>query len=585
MFYDNASLEHLNNKISDIMEEAQRAEYYTLEPTQDLFENIMHDVKMFIKNKRRIVYGGFAQNELIRAKDPKDAFYKELNRADVEFYSPEPVQDVIELTELLHKKYKNVSGAQAVHENTYKVYAEFINVCDVSYMPRHIYNMLPRIELTYEKGKLPRPVNSGERGLIYTHPMFMYIDMYRVYTDPLGSYYRLDKTYKRSNILCKHYPIREKTGPLRNMNLPKNHKETLMWLFENVCVKLKESIIVHGYFANNYFQHEMKTTKKAEGKTPYKEIINNTYVPFLEVVSVNFEEDMWTIKEKLTEKFGSKLTINEYVPFLEMTGHSIEYVIDGHPYLKLYPNNNRCLARHKHADFNLASFQYTMLMNLINLNRSIINGWKNELYNHEIMSYTLLNNRNEFMKKNNMKVTDKSILQDFKIECIGTMVSQMRLYFTGMKQRAEEKKRVVFRYTPGQGVNLDPTKWFFPNISGNMVMNDRNKILRKRKPSEPEPGSEPEPEPELNPTKAKVKANKIESELDETSMGSGDSSDLPETSYESGASSDESDDLPDTSDDAPDDINNDVPDHQERQGDYDSIEEQMDELLMGQPFN
>lgn len=567
MFYDNGSLEHLNTKIGEIMEEAQRAEFNILEPTQDVFENIMHDVKMFIKNKRRIVYGGYAQNELIRAKDPKDAFYKEPNRADIEFYSPEPIQDVVELTEMLHKKYPNVSGAQAVHESTYKIYAEFINVCDVSYMPRHIYNTLPRIELTYEKGKLPRPVSGNEKGLVYTHPMFMYIDMYRVYTDPLGSYWRLEKTYKRSNLLCKHYPIREKTGPLRNMPLPKNHVETLTWLFENVCVKLKDSIIVHGYFANQYFQHEMKTTKKADGKTSYNEILKNYYVPFLEVVSVNFEEDMWTIKNTLSEKFGSKLTVNEYVPFLEMTGHNIEYVVDGHPYLKLYPNNNRCLARHKHQHFNLASFQYTMLMNLINLNRSIINGWKNELYNHEIMSYTLLNNRNEFMRKNNMKVLDKSILQDFKVECIGTMVSQMRLYLTGMRQRAEEKKRVVFRYTPGQGTNIDPSKWFFPNISGNMVMNDRNKLLRKR--TEKPVANEVVPEVESDNMDETSNTMDETTNLDETS-NTDDSSDKME--YKTSRMMDE---IPETINDAIPNTNEDIPET------YDVMNEAFMDEMMG----
>ena len=44
-------------------------------------------------------------------------------------------------------------------------------------------------------------------GLKLTHPHFMLTDAYRVYTDPMTSYFRLEKTFSRFTTLMKYYPF------------------------------------------------------------------------------------------------------------------------------------------------------------------------------------------------------------------------------------------------------------------------------------------------------------------------------------------------------------------------------------------
>ena len=40
----------------------------------------------------------------------------------------------------LHEKgFKYVEGKEAIHKETYKVFANLENVCDISYVPKNIY--------------------------------------------------------------------------------------------------------------------------------------------------------------------------------------------------------------------------------------------------------------------------------------------------------------------------------------------------------------------------------------------------------------------------------------------------------------
>ena len=121
--------------------------------------------------------------ELILNKNSEDGFYKETDLADIEFYSYEPVKDLVELTDLIHKEgYLNTVGKSGVHQGTYKIFSNFHNYCDISYMPKNIYDRCPTIKID---------------NLFYTHPHFMLIDAFRVYTDLLTSNFRLSKTFNR----------------------------------------------------------------------------------------------------------------------------------------------------------------------------------------------------------------------------------------------------------------------------------------------------------------------------------------------------------------------------------------------------
>ena len=112
-------IEKINKNIDKIKDEAAK-EYKTLyEPTLNEISKVYNSIKNYIRKKGRVAYGGFAQNLLIMKKNSDDSFYKVIDGAfynwpdlaDMEFYSPTPLADIIELTEELYSQgYKQVEG-------------------------------------------------------------------------------------------------------------------------------------------------------------------------------------------------------------------------------------------------------------------------------------------------------------------------------------------------------------------------------------------------------------------------------------------------------------------------------------------
>ena len=145
--YTQYDIDVIADNIDMLVKEADKVVKTTYEPTIDEFKSVVKAIKEFIKSKDRIVYGGSALNTLIQHKNPKDGIYDDLKKADYEFYSPEPIKDLKDLCDSLHaKKFKDIQGVQAQHGDSYKVFSNFEDVSDISYVPTYIYNKMPTIK-------------------------------------------------------------------------------------------------------------------------------------------------------------------------------------------------------------------------------------------------------------------------------------------------------------------------------------------------------------------------------------------------------------------------------------------------------
>src|SRR5438270_214111 len=102
--YTSKDLSLIDDKIEDIIKKIENKKLEIFEPTKKELVQINNIILEFIKNKKRKIYGGTAQNMLIIAKNPSDAIYDENQIADIDFYSPEPINDLIELCNALYKK-------------------------------------------------------------------------------------------------------------------------------------------------------------------------------------------------------------------------------------------------------------------------------------------------------------------------------------------------------------------------------------------------------------------------------------------------------------------------------------------------
>jgi len=150
-------------------------------------------VETFIKKNRVLCYGGTAINNLL----PKeDQFYDpEKDIPDYDFFTATPQLHAMEIADTLTDAgFHSVEVKPGVHLGTFKVFAEYIGVADVSHLDRPIFDTLWK--------------NSIEKnGIHYVPPNFLRMAVYLELSRPKGFVERWKKVYTRLQLLNKHYPM------------------------------------------------------------------------------------------------------------------------------------------------------------------------------------------------------------------------------------------------------------------------------------------------------------------------------------------------------------------------------------------
>jgi hypothetical protein len=448
--YRQIDLDILRKNIDNIKDEAMMKKLDTLEPTMKEFNEVYDVILDYIKKKRRIIYGGFAQNHLIEIKNKYDSFYKDLDLADVEFYSFEPLTDVVEMCDLLHSKgYKYVQGSEGAHPETYKIFVNFINYCDISYMPKNVHDNMPYID---------------SKGLRFANPHFMLVDAFRVYSDPLTSYFRLDKTFNRFSVLMRYYPFDEKLSKnkiIYDTKISNEQLEEIKHFVRHEILHHSQFIIV-GHYAYNYL------VKKANLGLEFENF--NYY----QAISINYLEDRNNVEKHLKEKYKNDITVKHFVPFFQFLDSRTEYFYKDVCILKLYGHNNRCIVNNfseKKKVF-FGTFQLIFLYLLADYQFAIIRRDQREQNNFMIMITRLLAAREKYLDSHDLTILDKSPFQEFTLQCLGSTQDPLRQSRIDQRKRKDEGKMIVFRYDPTGKPGKVP-EFRFNNTSGNEIMNKK----------------------------------------------------------------------------------------------------------------
>jgi len=457
--YRKEDMEMINQNLSKIKDDAAK-EYKTFyEPTLSEMSKVYNAIKKYIQKNNKVVYGGYAQNLLIIKKNPADAFYTDIDGAyfnwpdiaDIEFFSTTPLDDIIILTEELHAQgFKHVEGKEGMHPETYKIFVNFINYCDISYIPVHIYNNMPKITID---------------GIKCADPHFMMVDAYRVLTDPMTSYWRLDKSITRFQTILKYYPI-DQSNVDKKIILQSNNDTILNFIRKKIIQKNK--LIVVGLHAFNYYAKKVSSNY----------LINN--IPYYEIISTNYEKDAKYIYAYLIKKF-KKISVKEFTPFFSFLDKHIEFFYNDKLILKLYGNNERCIV-YNYSDNKKTHFgTYNLVMMylyfeyyyaLINRNKQNTN-----LYNILIGKFFKL--RNTYLNDKKITVIDESPFKDFTYKCYGTPVESFRSSLLSGLEKRKQGKQMKFRYGP-TGKPKQAPDYNFSNISGNQILNEKYLILNKK---------------------------------------------------------------------------------------------------------
>ncbi len=468
----------------EILVKIKKKKLEEYEPGIDEINKIFGVIEGYIKEKKRKIYGGYALNKLLIAKNKSYALYDELDIPDIDFYSPEPLVDMVEICDRLHKAgLKEVTGQEAKHKETYSIFVNSAGpYCDISYMPNNIYSKVRFIQ---------------QDGFNITHPWFIMIDFFRMFSDPMISYWRLEKHFARYMKLQKAYPLPLINKPLQLAAYPnKKISEAMNHLFDFFAGR--NTVIFTGFYVYNYYLYASEYHKDHKNY----DYIN---IPYLELYSSNYVADGLDMLEyinNLPEDIKKNITHSENYPFFQFYGYNtVIYYNDGEeriPILYLFSNNKKCLPFKevqyvKFSNLNktkpeidnarslkIGCFDLNILHSLIILVKVRVdddNDWNDTLYKL-INGY--VNFRNYYLKKNKKTLYENTLFQGFVLECIGETMDPDREMRLVRKARKKLGKPLVFRYIPEEGKR--PGKYVFLNSSGNTINKDINlRLVEKNK--------------------------------------------------------------------------------------------------------
>lgn len=476
--FKDSDLDLFNKNIPEIVEKIKKIKVdLDLEVSDETKKTITDIILSYAKEKKRKLYGGYALDLLIRdASRNKDKIYEDNVIADIDMYSPEPIEDMIAIANILFEKgYRETESKEAMHRETYSIRVSGILYCDLSYVSKNIYNKMPYKEIN---------------GLHIIHPHFMTIDYLRMLTDPLTSYWRMMEkpSFERFLKLNKYYPLHKIPNEI-NLVISKDKNkqdELLMYLtfIKNFCSKTKTTINV-GFYAYNHFV--LESSYKGHFKVKLLE------VPYYEFLTINYKEDAKKLKDELlkySDKFSKNLKFEEHYPFFQFFGHSLYVYYKNILIAIVYSHNNKCIPyktvpaitfhnnnnekANKDETINIGTFSLTLQYALSEIMKVRTDNDRNTQDLYYTFCSHLVELRDSYLKKNKKTIFDNSLFQDFSIDCQGITVSPEKEFSKMVEQRKKKGLPSVIVYRPKEGVKEPTSNYVFQNSSGNPITNEKN---------------------------------------------------------------------------------------------------------------
>ncbi len=196
-----------------------------------LVQESLKTVEAFLKTHPVLCYGGTAINNLL---PPEDRFYDPKTEIpDYDFFSRTPQEHAMFLANQLKEVgIKNIEVKPGIHLGTFKVYADFEGVADITFLEPKIFDRL------WDE-------NVSRDGIHYVSPDFLRMSMYLELSRPRGDVSRWKKVYERLLLLNKHYPIKCMVDKAKDHSkLDEQHRKQLRKLL------LEEPVVLLGASAS-----------------------------------------------------------------------------------------------------------------------------------------------------------------------------------------------------------------------------------------------------------------------------------------------------------------------------------------------
>lgn len=412
-------------------------------------KTIIKIVEKYIKEKGLIVYGGNAQNLAIKRIKPKDVFYDNKDVHDYDVYSYDPKKDMVELSNRIYKSgFTNIIAIEAIHIETYSLKYFSTALCDMSYIPKYIFDNLPYYEVD---------------GIKIVDPYFTYIDFMRMFNDPLTtSSFRWEKNFARFNMMQEYYPLKSKELIYNKIH---NLDNDVLEYFDN---KIKTSTTLF-YTGLRVYNEYAKLCKCSDISLNYLTIISSNYV-----------SDIKEIVKELKKKYKKKITTSERYPFFQFLDHSLDIKYNNKIICKIYGNNNICIPYKEINKIKYTSFTFNLMWIMIEkfyytIYNAECNGrpsnYKEIEKNYDDIISGMLYMKEKYLKDNKKTILDNTIFQHFVVDkCSGIPKNAGEI-------RKEIKDYVGFKYDPSKNKKIDINS-NYTNISGRFILNAQNKYIK-----------------------------------------------------------------------------------------------------------
>ena len=369
---------------------------------------LFHLIEKFIISKQLVCYGGMAINAYL---PNEKQFYDESDIPDYDCFSPNPIKDSIELSNILAKNMENVEVKSAMFPGTYKLFVNFIPIVDITTLNKDIF---------YNIHKKAIKINN----ILYAHPNYLRISLYQELSRPLGDISRWAKIYKRLELLNQSNPLFIQNCSISAKDIPEtNEYKTIN---NEIIKEIKRNnwVVFGDYGLGFYLQYFPKKYQASD------RLID---IPYILVNSIKEVEDklQLNLQFNYTSKLFSFHFLNEF--------YQISY--KGNPILYVFITNS-CQSYNEIKGLRIATIDTILsiyyALSFVEINFIDI---------HKILSYCyLLHN-----------ITSKEgVCRRFHMPCIGTQQTiedirrvRDKKYRTYLKTRSKKiYNEYFFQYKP-----------------------------------------------------------------------------------------------------------------------------------------
>jgi len=181
-------MEDLADIVKDLEDDSDRAA-----AADPAIKTSLGVVEAFLKTHPVLCYGGTAINNLL---PKKDRFYDPKKEVpDYDFFSKTPqAHSVMIANQLVKHGIKEVEVKPGMHLGTFKVFADYTGVADITSLTPEIFDRL------WGQAEV-------RNGIHYVPPNFLRMSMYLELSRPRGDVSRWEKVYTRLQLLNKAHPV------------------------------------------------------------------------------------------------------------------------------------------------------------------------------------------------------------------------------------------------------------------------------------------------------------------------------------------------------------------------------------------